>query len=182
LSDQTFTENAFSSIVEADPPFRYVHYSIISLMSHEYSPLLEKSLASLERITGKNFQYHITAARVNHAKGDTDAAIGSLQKASLLAPDFTLIYELWGDYAFSAGDYAGAIGPLEKLIQIAPPYWKKDAADNTSADAFTADQARIFKKNHPEFWRNLAMLVEAYDRTGNKNGALELMGSVSPLR
>jgi O-antigen ligase len=175
IMNQPLAQKEFHSIVEMNPPYSFIHYSLIHLNSLHYTADLDLSLQSLGRITGKNFHYYIASARVFHAQHDMQSAYGELEKAALLAPNFTLIHQLWGEYAFENEDYSGAIVHLEKVLELAPPFWRKDY----SKDHVTSEQSRIFMKNHPEFVSVVSMLAEAYNRSGQKNRAMDIMSSVS---
>lgn len=175
MTDQNSSRQQFNKIITLDPPYRFIHYSIINLLSSHYSPELDKSLSSLGNITNKSFYYFIASARIHHAKGDLPATFADLDQAARLAPNFVLIYQLHGHFAFLAGDYPEAIRQLEKVLQIMPPFWRKDHV----TDFASSEQNRIFQKNHPEFGEILRMLFISYNETGQKERAQELLDSVS---
>ncbi len=173
--DQAAAKQEFYKIISLNPPFRYLHYSVIHLLSFQYSPEMEQSLTSLGNITNKNFYYFIASARIHKAKGELPAAYADLEKAAELAPNFVLIYQLHGQFAYEAANYTRAIRQLEKVLQIVPPFWRKDHA----VDFASAEQSRIFLKNHPEFSEVLGMLVRSYNQTGQQNRAQAILDSVS---
>ncbi len=173
-SDNDKARENFLSILDADPPFRNINYSIITLLSDKYDPQMERGLERLKIITNSNFQYYIAEAQINASKGDLDKTYESLDNAAQLAPDYVLIYQLRGEIAYRNNDYVEAVKRLNTVIKLAPPFLMKEHV----TDEASRELNRIFWKNHPEFTHIFEMLVDSYKKIGQSNRADEFIGSV----
>lgn len=118
--------------------------------------VMEGFLKKLEKLTGKNFQYHLAAAELDQVKGNREGAEQHFVEASQQAPNWPYIDLLWGDFLFEQEGCEKARPHYERLIELAPSYWNESAGE----------KARIFKKGHQLFFDAMDRLYEC-KKTGD---------------
>ena len=74
---------------------------------------------------------------------------------------------------FEENKYAEAADKYEKLLELAPPYWKWSVGLG-SRSFKDREKHRLFKKNNELFFMSLNRLISCYDKLGQKNKASEL--------
>ncbi|MBI4235378.1 O-antigen ligase family protein [Candidatus Peregrinibacteria bacterium] len=157
LKSSTEAEQFFAESLSLNPNSRYYLYNAANLLMGN-----TETLARLGKITNDGYHYDIAIANYLGKNGDLKGANKHFEIAAKKAPNWPLIWQMWGDFLFEEKMYTDAITKYEKLINLAPPYWK------------WPEKYRIFKKNHELFFISLQRLNKAYKELGDTRKSHEL--------
>lgn len=147
--------NSLERAVNLNPWNREYLYHGISFLNVLPNPqqkiqVMEEFLKKLEKLTGKNFLYHLAAAEVEAVKGNVKNAEQHFVASSRQAPNWPYVDLLWGDFEYEHKGCDNAIPHYERLIELAPSYWNEP----------TGEKARIFRKGHQLFFDAVERLEE----------------------
>lgn len=167
FSDDINSINSFDAAIKLNPHSRYYLYNAANLLSAK-EPNIAKEKGYLNKLGAlTNYGYHYDLAMANYYSQVNDAKKmeDSYAKAARKAPNWPFVWQQWGMKEFEAERYEQAIEKYEKLIELAPPYWKwsVELDDRSFADR---EKYRLFKKNNDLFYIALHQLAAAYEKTG----------------
>lgn len=159
----------FERAINLNPYYGYLHRSAVTLTykyaaaDKEIIPKLENQADKLGEITNQSFHYELAKAEIETAKGNKDAAEIYFNNAARKAPNWAVLWEEWGRIAFDNKNYENAANKFEKLISLAPPYWKF----GVDLEKRTADERQkymIFYKSNQGIMDALGMLAQSYEK------------------
>lgn len=175
FSDDAGSISSFDLAVRLNPHSRHYLYSASNLLSAKEPSIVSESgyLKKLGSLSGYGYHYHLAMANYFSRVGGTEKIDKSFRLAAEQAPNWPFVWQQWGRSLFEREDYAGAIEKYEKLVELAPPYWKWSVGldDRTFAER---EKYRLFRKNNELFYMALHQLAAAYGKTGREEDSKEI--------
>ncbi|MCX6734710.1 MAG: O-antigen ligase family protein [Candidatus Peregrinibacteria bacterium] len=163
--------NYFDSSIKTNPHSRYYLYNASNLLAAKavgdksVDLKIEGYLEKLGQVTNYGYNYYLASAGYYSRIKDFKKENESFQKASEQAPNWPFVWQEWGMNLFEEGNYVEAIGKYEKLMSLAPVYWKwSEGLENRSFE--DKEKYRLFRKNNNLFYMSMNQLSAAYAKTG----------------
>lgn len=173
FSNDDSSINSFDLAVRFNSHSRYYLYNASNLLSAK-DPNIAKERGYLEKlgaVTSDGYHYHLAMANYYSYVGEIEKMEESYAIAAEQAPNWPLVWQQWGMKEFEGGRYEKAIEKYEKLVELAPPYWKWSVGlENRSFEDW--EKHRLFKKNNDLFYIALRQLAAAYGKTRREEKAL----------
>lgn len=181
LFDTARSAAFFDEVLKFNPNSRYYLYHITNLLADglredndiNLKKFLENNLLQLKKITGNGYHFNLAMANYQSKIGNSNEADKYFTSASLQAPNWPMIWQKWGDSLFQTSDYNNAISKYEKLLTLAPQYWKWSIRLD-ELNIAEKEQHRLFRKNHSTFYDGLLRLLACYEIIGDYKKAEEL--------
>ncbi len=160
-------------ILDLNLPFRYFNYFTLQFASIDQPQAkeMDKYLQNLSMVTNRNFPYWLAKADLKSKRGEFKEARNAYQEAKRLAPHDPQIFLSMAELAWQKGDWQEVVNNYEELINLMPDYWQKDFV----TDAATANQQRIYYKNHGDVPEWVMKLALAYRQLGDEEGGKKWM-------
>lgn len=128
------------------------------------------------RLSQNSLKSQLNQAKIAMVFGQNQEADDIFRAIYQEKGDHPLIFEYWGNFYFSLGEYQKAAIVYDTLLNLLPSDWQIAS----SGKGPLPKKQRIFWKKHPDFLNTLKNIVTAYQATGQKDKADTLLDLLAP--